>query len=149
MDSQGKSDTSTSRSIPPFEMNRGSYAGTTATQSGPGVAPGDRDPAGSRHPGTIEGRFRRARPAFERDFAARVGGPTGPGQGPRTFAQAEPNYRAGFIAGHDLRYEGHSFEQVEPDLRREYESSIGHEHPWEQLRDAISVGFQAARTDRD
>jgi hypothetical protein len=105
-----------------------------------------------REPVSIEERYRRARPGFEADFAARTAGAAGEWGRRRTFAQAEPNYRAGFMAGHDLSYEGRSFEEVEPELRREYETSITDAGErttggagWERLREEIRAGFRAAR----
>jgi len=112
--------------------------------------------AARNHRLSIEDRYQRARPHFEADFATRKSAMIGDqGQG-RTFAHAEPNYRAGFMAGHDLRYEGRTFEDVEPDLRREYETSITDtgEHTsggaaWERLREEIRDGFRAARSRLD
>jgi len=94
----------------------------------------------------VEENYKQARAGFEQEFTGRKG------QGKRTFAQAEPNYRAGFTAAHDQRYEGKSFEDVEPDLRREYESSTttqtggtGARDGWEQLREEIRSGWNQAR----
>jgi len=100
----------------------------------------------------IEDSYQRARPNFEADFATRASAVLGDDTQGRTFAHAEPTYRAGFMAGHDLHYEGRTFEDVEPDLRREYETSITDtgEHTsvgedWARLREEIRAGFRAAR----
>jgi len=101
---------------------------------------------------SIEDSYQRARPGFEADFAGRAPAEADSTGTRRAFAQAEPNYRAGFMAGHDLQYEGRTFEEIEPDLRREYETSVtgtGEQitdgAAWERLREEIRAGFHAAR----
>lgn len=60
----------------------------------------------------------------------------------RLWEEAEPNYRSGWRAGRDQRWQGRAFEDVEPDLR----SSMGHDDDrWQQLREEIHEGFQRAR----
>lgn len=122
------------------------------------------DPAGECRPpetthrgrGGIEERYRQARGGFERGFAAKRAAAADDWGRARTFERAEPNYRAGFLAGNDLRYEGQTFESIEPELRREYESSTAASEVadaparrgsdlWERLRDEIHAGFRAAR----
>ena len=104
----------------------------------------------------IEQDYGQARAEFERDFLVSQAGATDTWGRERTFAQAEPNYRAGFIAGNDLRYHDQTFEEIEADLHREYISSIaasteatlhepGGDH-WTQLREEIRAGFLKART---
>jgi len=105
---------------------------------------------------SIEDSYQRARPDFAADFAGRVpAAPDNAARG-RSFAQAEPNYRAGFMAGHDLQFAGRTFEEIEPDLRREYETSVtgtGEQitdgTAWERLREEIRAGFHAARNSGD
>jgi uncharacterized protein (TIGR02271 family) len=108
----------------------------------------------------VDENYQRARAGFEQEFAGRKD------RGTRTFAQAEPNYRTGFTAAHDERYTGRSFEEAEPDLRREYESgttrqagssfvagdrtgattgATGGEDSWERLREEIRSGWNRAR----
>jgi hypothetical protein len=98
----------------------------------------------------IEADYQEARSEFEHDFTAH----RAQAQPTRTFSQAEPNYRAGFIAGRDLNYEGQEFEAIEADLRREYESSTASaastdtgdlDTGWDALRAEIRHGFQRAR----
>jgi uncharacterized protein (TIGR02271 family) len=90
--------------------------------------------------------FQKARPEFERHFAG--WNKTG---GSRTFEHAEPNYRWGFEAGRDERYRNRRFEDVEPDLRRDYEqrttrtTSSTAADPWERLREEVREGFDHAR----
>ena len=89
----------------------------------------------------VDENYRQARTGFEQHFAqgsARTG---------RTFAQAEPNYRAGYEAARDARYQGRSFDEIEPDMRREWEtSSAGRSGDgWERLREEIRHGYDTRR----
>ncbi|HEY8599660.1 MAG TPA: hypothetical protein VIL85_14575 [Thermomicrobiales bacterium] len=103
----------------------------------------------------IEEDYGQARAEFERDFlSARATATDGWGRG-RIFEEAELNYRAGFIAGNDLRYDNQTFEEIEADLRREYLSSTAADSAasayeqiddrWERLREEIRAGFAKAR----
>lgn len=101
-------------------------------------------------------RYQRVRGYFAQDFSARQTDEPDSADGERTFAQAEPNYRVGFDAGGDLRYAGQTFEEIEPELRHEYETrdrgsggpaTTAQEAPWERLREEIRVGFRRARSD--
>jgi uncharacterized protein (TIGR02271 family) len=89
--------------------------------------------------------FQRARSDFERHFAgSNQAGNT------RTFQHAEPNYRRGFEAAHDERYYNRRFEDVEPDLRSEYERTTTTRtgtgaDPWDRLREEVREGFDRAR----
>jgi uncharacterized protein (TIGR02271 family) len=93
--------------------------------------------------------YDRARTGFERDFATRQAAATDDWGRTRTWAQAEPSYRAGYTAGADRRYAGREFDAAEPDLRRDYESgawgSARRGDGWERLREEVRHGFQAAR----
>jgi len=106
----------------------------------------------------IEENYGRSRAEFERDFLVNQAAATDTWSRERTFAQAEMNYRVGFIAGNDLQYDDQVFEEIEADLRREYRSSTAAnaeattEEPssdrWAQLREEIRVGFVKARAQR-
>lgn len=87
----------------------------------------------------VEERYQRARPQFERDFAAQ------PGSDTHDFAAAEPQYRAGFTAGNDPRYAGQDFSTAEPTLRQEYGATAQAGDDWAALRQRIRAGFEAAR----
>jgi uncharacterized protein (TIGR02271 family) len=91
----------------------------------------------------VDENYQRARSGFEQEFTSRKD------RGSRTFAQAEPNYRAGYTAAHDERYAGRRFEDVEPELRREYETrstgTTGSGESWEHLRQEIRSGWNRAR----
>lgn len=88
--------------------------------------------------------FQRARSDFEQHFAS-----ANQAGGNRTFEHAEPNYRRGFEAGHDERYYNRRFEDVEPELRSEYERTSTRTSstadPWERLRQEVREGFNRAR----
>jgi uncharacterized protein (TIGR02271 family) len=86
--------------------------------------------------------YQRARPGFERHFAGLRQADTN-----RVFQHAEPNYRWGFEAGRDERYRNRRFEDVEPDLRRAYETeaTTTRADPWERLRQEVREGFDRAR----
>jgi uncharacterized protein (TIGR02271 family) len=89
----------------------------------------------------VDENYRQARAGFEQEFQTRAKGTK------RKFEQAEPNYRAGFTAAHDTRYEGRAFEDAEPELRREFESSAPNAgaDSWEQLREEVRAGWSRAR----
>jgi uncharacterized protein (TIGR02271 family) len=60
------------------------------------------------------------------------------------FTDFEPYYQAGYTAGSDKRYTGRTFEEVEPDLRRDHEAHGG-TGVWEELRERLRAGFDRAR----
>ena len=88
----------------------------------------------------VEEDYQRARGDFQQHFAGRQAAG-------RTYEQAEPYYRGGFLAGRDPRYQGREFEQVEPELRQSYGSS-GSGDSWEHLREEIREGWRRARAER-
>lgn len=87
--------------------------------------------------------YTQARPDFERHFAARGAAAADTAAG---FAAAEPHYRAGYTAGRDPRYAKQDFATAEPQLRREYDAAAQPgDDAWEQLRERIRTGYEAAR----
>jgi uncharacterized protein (TIGR02271 family) len=92
----------------------------------------------------VDENYRRQREGFRQHFEGRRGGLAGTAVDTRTVDAAEPNYRRGFTAAHDQRYAGRSFEDVEPDLRRQHHST-GDDNAWERLREEIREGFDRAR----
>lgn len=82
--------------------------------------------------------YKQARSGFEQHHATASGAQGG------KFEAEEPNYRAGYQAGTDTRYENRSFEEVEPELRQGHQASGGADN-WERLRDQVRTGFQGAR----
>lgn len=87
----------------------------------------------------IDEQYRQARTDLEREHGTRVGA-TG-----RAFAEAEPNYRTGFDAGHDERYVGREFADVEPELRRDHATRGVTADRWAELRHEIEAGWNKAR----
>jgi len=86
--------------------------------------------------------YARLRPAFEEHFsrgsrAASL---------PRDFRDAETNYRAGFLAAHDQRYVGRSFEEVEPELSYRADTRQADPSMLERIREEVREGFARART---
>lgn len=88
--------------------------------------------------------YARAREGFRQHFEGRRGDLTGTTVDSRRFEDAEPNYRRGFSAAYDERYAGRSFDEVEPDLRREH-GDLGAGDSWEHLREEIREGWERAR----
>jgi hypothetical protein len=53
------------------------------------------------------------------------------------FTETEPHHRTGYQAGTDTRFAGREFDEVEPDLQRQY-TSAGSDDGWERLREQVS-----------
>jgi uncharacterized protein (TIGR02271 family) len=92
----------------------------------------------------IDENYKRAREGFRQHFEQGRTGLTGTAADTRTFEDAEANYRTGFMAGHDQRYAGRTFNEVEPDIRRQHRST-GSDEDWERLRREVNEGFDRAR----
>jgi uncharacterized protein (TIGR02271 family) len=96
---------------------------------------------------------------FEQNRARAVGGRT------REFTEAESNYRYGVEAAHDQRFRGRNWNEIEPDLRRDWETrrtttgtttttgtatagrtTTGSTNDgWEVLREEVREGFDRMR----
>jgi uncharacterized protein (TIGR02271 family) len=92
----------------------------------------------------VEEAYEKARPRLREHFEGLQGlrGQQPPPAG--AFEQHEAHYRRGFEAAYDERYAGKRFEDVEPELRREYEASGGTDR-WERLREGVRKGFDVGR----
>jgi len=102
---------------------------------------------------SVDDSYKRLRNGFQQDFdrnrVRAVGGRT------RTFTDAEPNYRYGVEAAHDPRYRGRKWSEVEPNLRRDWETRPATTttttatrtttDPWDQLREEVREGFERVR----
>jgi uncharacterized protein (TIGR02271 family) len=92
--------------------------------------------------------YARLQPSFEEHFTRRqqlqreTGGAT---YRARAFQDAEPNYRAGFLAGSDERYAGRTFEEIGPALYPSDEPAERDPGMMEQIRDEVREGFARAR----
>ena len=104
----------------------------------------------------VDENYRRARSGFQQHFEQ--GQRTRQRQTrTRTFEEAEPHYQYGYTAASGEQYRGREFEDVEPDLRRDYEarrrssatrsSGAGDgDDAWEQLREEVREGWNRARS---
>jgi uncharacterized protein (TIGR02271 family) len=93
----------------------------------------------------VDENYRKARSGFQEHFNQH--GQRGR-KDRRTFDQAEPNYRYGYMAAQNNRYAGQEFDQAEPALQRDYQrdyqgSQTG--DSWDQLREEIHEGWDRAR----
>jgi len=86
----------------------------------------------------VDKAYQQTRGTLEQAHSTRAGGMG------RAFEQAEPNYRAGFTAAHDDRYQGREFEEVEPDLQAQHTTS-GTGDTWDKLREEVREGWNKAR----
>ena len=93
----------------------------------------------------VEEAYNQHRNNFQQHFTQRQGQVQGSS---RTFEQAEPNYRTGFTSAHDERYQGREFDEIEPDLRSDYERRQGGSggDSWQHLREEIREGWNRARS---
>ena len=70
-----------------------------------------------------------------------------PGAVPAVQTQRAPLER-GFVAGQDARNASRSFEEIEPELRRDYEAERTGGDAWDHLREQVRAGFTQARQSR-
>jgi uncharacterized protein DUF2382 len=81
--------------------------------------------------------------------------------GGRTWEEAEPNYQYGYMAARNNQYQGRQFEDVEGDLRSDYQQRFGGQTSqsgqggtgggsdmWERLREEVREGWTRARGGR-
>lgn len=94
---------------------------------------------------SVEARYADAREELERHFITGQSA-TGGGIGPQTFADVEPHYRVGFVAGSEPQHGDRDFAAIEPQIRETYGADADQNGDgWAQLRDQIQAGFEAAR----
>jgi len=93
--------------------------------------------------------YDQARPEFREHFdrlQARLREAGGSTFRARNFADAEPNYRAGFEARNDPRHADRSFEDIEPELReRHLATNPEGAASWEARRDEVRTGWEHGR----
>ncbi|CAA9229383.1 MAG: hypothetical protein AVDCRST_MAG77-914 [uncultured Chloroflexi bacterium] len=88
----------------------------------------------------VEEHYQRERDGFRQHYAQGRGS-----SGKPPFEEAEHTYRSGFEAAHDERHAGKRFEDVEPELRRQYErssSARAGSDPWERLIEEVREGYR-------
>jgi len=89
----------------------------------------------------VEENYTQSREAFREHFTKNRGK-----SGKPPFEEAEPTYRTGYLAGLDETHANRRFEDVEPDLRRDWEASGSRGGgSWEHLREEIRQGWDRAR----
>jgi len=88
----------------------------------------------------VDENYKKARADFQQHYTANRGR-----SGHPPFEEAEGTYRTGFRAAHDKDYSSREWDDVEPDLRREWESSGKRGGNWETLREEIREGWTRAR----
>jgi hypothetical protein len=86
--------------------------------------------------------YAQLRPTFEEHFSRRSRDPSQT----RSFRDAEANYRAGFLAGHDRRYADRAFEEVESELHFTAQSQQDDPTMLERIREEVREGFARARS---
>jgi len=92
--------------------------------------------------------YARSRSDFEEHFARRqqlLRQASGTMFRARSFSDAEPNYWAGFRAGHDGRFAGRSYDEVEPAVYQSIEPAERDPGMLEQIREEVREGFARAR----
>lgn len=89
----------------------------------------------------VDENYQKARDSFREHFTR------GRGKGGKPpFEEAESTYRTGYLAASDERFRGREFDDVEPELRRDWESSGSRGGAgWEHLREEIREGWTRAR----
>jgi uncharacterized protein (TIGR02271 family) len=76
--------------------------------------------------------------------------------GGRSWEEAEPNYQYGYMAARNDQYQGRQFEDVEGDLRSDYQQRFGGQtgqtgqtgtggSAWDRLREEVREGWTRAR----
>ena len=90
--------------------------------------------------------YTQERPVFHQDFVRRQ---EETGDLTRTFDEAEPNYRRGYAAARESRFAERDFNEVERDLRQEYEVTHPERTPnamgWKHILDEVRAGWARAR----
>jgi uncharacterized protein (TIGR02271 family) len=81
------------------------------------------------------------RDRYRNDWQQRYGA-----QGGR-WEDAEPHYRFAHQSAHDRRFQGREFHDVEPELRRDWESR-GSQTPWDTVSNWVREGWERARGTR-
>jgi len=90
----------------------------------------------------VDENYQKARSNFQQHYTKGRGK-----SGTPPFEQAEGTYRTGYLAANDERFRGREFDDIEPDLRRDWEASGARGGSrWEELREEIREGWAGARS---
>ena len=69
--------------------------------------------------------------------------------GGRDYERARPAYQLGHVAGYNPDYQGRSFDEIEPELRRGWTSDVAaSSDDWENVRDYTRDAFERGREQR-
>jgi len=121
----------------------------------------------------VDENYRQHRDAFQQHFTERTGrtravgstgttgttrttgtttgvtGTTGSTGRTRTFEDAEPNYQFGYNRGQRTDWRNRNWNDVEPDLRRDYDTTFANSgrraDPWEEIKEEVREGFERVR----
>jgi hypothetical protein len=69
------------------------------------------------------------------------------GRNGRGFHDYATAYYAGYILGADMRYRNHSWEELEPEARRRWQSEHSLSLPWDEVHQAIRYAWKEVRED--
>jgi hypothetical protein len=81
-------------------------------------------------------------PIFQAHFETHYGKENG-----RAYRDYAPAYYAGYILGSDMRYRNHSWEELEPEARRRWQTEHSLSGPWEEAQGAVRYAWQEVRED--
>ncbi len=82
---------------------------------------------------------------YQEHFAARSDRPAD-----RTYEDVRPAYQLGHMAAHNPEYEGRSFDSVEPDLQRGWNSELARRGgEWTSARASAAEAYERARRERE
>jgi uncharacterized protein (TIGR02271 family) len=96
----------------------------------------------------VDEQYDRHRSGFQQHFD-RGRQQAGAQAGTRNWEDAEPNYQYGYMAARNDQYQGRRFEDVEADLRTDYQRRFGSTDDrsgWDRLRAEVREGWERARS---
>jgi len=102
----------------------------------------------------VDEQYNQHRSGFQQHFGQRQ-----QQAGGRSWEEAEPNYQYGYMAARNDQYQGRQFEDVESDLRSDYQQRFGGQSgqtdqtgtgasAWDRLREEVREGWTRARGGR-
>jgi hypothetical protein len=80
-------------------------------------------------------------PIFRDHFQAQYG------RDGRAYRDYAPAYFAGYILGSDMRYRAHTWEQLEPEARRRWQTEHSLAGAWEEMNEAVRYAWEEVRED--
>ena len=116
-------------SVEQLERQRAAYRGSL------GVTAGENVGTSAQMRGSTPGLWDEQRDYFRMHHGETYGGMTG-------FEEYEPAYRYGWDSGSSGRYRGRSWDDVEPDLRSDFERRYPEGGSWERFKAAVRRGWE-------